>query len=349
MPNTRPPSTNLHCFVAMAFGHTDADAVYDSVRKALKPIGIMTCRVDRIEHNDDIDKRIIAEIEAADFVLADLTYARPSVYFEAGYAQRSIPVIYIARQDHFKDKADDPNGNLRVHFDLQMRNIVPWSSGRDRTFLKRLKARVKKVIAPLLTQRKTQLESNRQIKAFDRLSFQDKWKSLVKIAKAHFAHRGYTLTDLTFPIEKAPATIVPMASRIFPGATIAMKLSRGVFHSVFLHVPHAITAQSCDIYQRYLLRHPLYTLKVFQPPTKVPKQIKDDILICSFGSGGLNRLRKRISYLHAGDYDQTLVHDMPFTIIKPGREIEVPRRIAFHIFESNPRLLALEPELKQRF
>lgn len=58
----------------MVFGHPDADAVYDAIKKALRPMHIRLIRVDRIEHNDDLDDRIIAEIERADFVLADLTY-----------------------------------------------------------------------------------------------------------------------------------------------------------------------------------------------------------------------------------------------------------------------------------
>jgi nucleoside 2-deoxyribosyltransferase len=42
-------------------------------------------RVDQIEHNDDIDDKIIELIKKCDFCIADLTYARPSVYYEAGY------------------------------------------------------------------------------------------------------------------------------------------------------------------------------------------------------------------------------------------------------------------------
>jgi nucleoside 2-deoxyribosyltransferase len=88
---------------------------------------VATRRVDRIEHNDDIDDRIIAEIEKADLVITDLTYARPSVYFEAGYAQRAIPVVYTVRGDHFRARDADPHGNRQVHFDLKMRNIIAWS------------------------------------------------------------------------------------------------------------------------------------------------------------------------------------------------------------------------------
>jgi hypothetical protein len=36
--------------------------------------------------------KIILEIEAADLVIADLTYARASVHCEAGYVQRAILV-----------------------------------------------------------------------------------------------------------------------------------------------------------------------------------------------------------------------------------------------------------------
>jgi hypothetical protein len=39
------------------------------LRKTPGPLGINAQRVDRIEHNDNIDTRIISEIEAADLVL----------------------------------------------------------------------------------------------------------------------------------------------------------------------------------------------------------------------------------------------------------------------------------------
>ncbi len=39
---------------------------------------------DRLMHNEHIDQKILREIEAAHVVVADLTFARPSVYWEAG-------------------------------------------------------------------------------------------------------------------------------------------------------------------------------------------------------------------------------------------------------------------------
>jgi nucleoside 2-deoxyribosyltransferase len=100
------------CFVASAFDHKDIDAIYDKVvRPTLQKLKIRCTRVDRIEHNDDIDDKIFALMNAADFCIADLTYARPSVYYEAGYMFGcKKPVIYIARSDHFRAKVPDPHG-----------------------------------------------------------------------------------------------------------------------------------------------------------------------------------------------------------------------------------------------
>jgi hypothetical protein len=58
-------------------------------------------------------------------------------------------------------------------------------------------------------------------------------------------------------------------------------------------------------------------------------------------------LRRRLSYLRTGDVDHSLVHDMPFSIVRPGKEIELPRRIAFHVIESNLRLLKLDDALRR--
>ena len=81
-----------------------------------------------------------------DIVIADLTYARPSVYYEAGYAQRKIPVIYTCRKDHLHNKED----SLRVHFDVDRYNIIFWENPGDVSFVPNLKSRLQSVIADLV-------------------------------------------------------------------------------------------------------------------------------------------------------------------------------------------------------
>lgn len=118
----------MNCFVASALDHDDVDAVYDrTICPVLKEFNIRPFQVDRVEHNDDIDDRIFQLIDNFDLCISDLTYARPSVYYEAGYAfGRGKPVVYVARSDHFRAQPNDEVGNLRVHFNLQMKNIIRW-------------------------------------------------------------------------------------------------------------------------------------------------------------------------------------------------------------------------------
>jgi nucleoside 2-deoxyribosyltransferase len=86
------------CFVAMAFGRDDTDAFYEKqILPTLKRNGVRPVIINRRQSNDDINFQIFDQLDKADFCIADLTYTRPSVYFEAGYAQRSIPVIYTVR------------------------------------------------------------------------------------------------------------------------------------------------------------------------------------------------------------------------------------------------------------
>jgi hypothetical protein len=170
--NARRPSVikqpKLKCFVAMAFEQPDTERWFDGMLKPLlKAVNAEARRVDRIEHNDDIDDRILAEIAAAHFVVADLTYARPSVYFEAGYAQRAIPVIYTCRGDHLGAPTTSSN---RVHFDLQMKNIVPWRLPLDERFRKRMEARLRLVTAPLARLNMEEIEAAAQAARFGSFS-----------------------------------------------------------------------------------------------------------------------------------------------------------------------------------
>lgn len=85
----------LRCFIAMASGQNDIGRLYTSqIAPALRHQQVTPVLIEKLEHNDDIDDRIISELRASDFAIVDLTYARPSVYFEAGFAQRAVPVIY---------------------------------------------------------------------------------------------------------------------------------------------------------------------------------------------------------------------------------------------------------------
>jgi hypothetical protein len=130
------------CFIAMAFGREDTDLLYENlILPVLKSLNINPIIINRQEKNDDLNFQIIEELKACDFAIADLTYARPSVYFEAGFAQRAVEVIYTVRSDHLDNKNPD---ELRVHFDLQMKPLIIWSDIDDQKFSRKLSRRITK-------------------------------------------------------------------------------------------------------------------------------------------------------------------------------------------------------------
>ena len=179
----------LRCFVASAFGFDDVDRVYSKlIKPTLAPLGITVSRVDRVDHNDDIDNKIMELLDEADFCIADLTYARPSVYYEAGYAIAKKPVIFISRKDHFKARDGDPAGNQRVHFDLQMKNIIPWGNSGN-IFKVSLKKRVRLVTRPLIRTLLSDASQAKEREAFTGLAQQERIETLEEIseraARAH--------------------------------------------------------------------------------------------------------------------------------------------------------------------
>lgn len=177
----------------MAIDRNDTDSTFDKlISPTLKSKRVAPIRVDRIEHNDDVDDRIISEIKKCDFALADLTYARPSVYFEAGFAERNVPVIYTCRKDHLSPKADDQYGNFRVHFDLQMKNIISWSDASDHRFSEKLGKRVVRIITPLIRRRDVQKRQEIRKQKFTALSVDEKIRRVFDICVRRIRRAGYT-------------------------------------------------------------------------------------------------------------------------------------------------------------
>ena len=183
----------------MAFDHEDTERFYDRIIvPALKQKRIACFRVDRSNRNDDIDDQILEELRQADFVISDLTYARPSVYFEAGVAHgQGLEVIYTCRSDHFKPQASDVPGNLRVHFDLQMKPIIAWTDARGSAVMRRLGNRISRVTRPLIVRREQSEATDRERQEFARLSQVEQGKRIrslyVQCAKA----AGFTIAPVT--------------------------------------------------------------------------------------------------------------------------------------------------------
>lgn len=184
----------LKCFVASAFERDDVDEIFDEVIKpVLRGENMQAMRVDRVEHNDDIDDKILDLIDSCDFAIADLTHARPSVYYEAGRAcGLGKPVIYMVRSDHLRPSPDDPAGNVKVHFDLQMKNIIAWTRPVP-TLRNRLGARVRHVTRPIIKELERQEVLKIQGMLFNTLSWVDRADDILRRTRAALRRAGFTL------------------------------------------------------------------------------------------------------------------------------------------------------------
>jgi len=190
----------LECFVALAVGKADVDAIYDSVIvPTLKDLGVVARRVDRHEHNDDIDDKILELIDICDFGIAELTYARPSVYYEAGRINGlGRPVVFMVRKDHLTPRSDDPEGNLRVHFDLQMKNIIDWT-GPSKRLSQRLASRVRLVTRPIHATLEAEARKREATDHYRAASPTTKYGYFRDASRAALAAAGYTLLEGSFP------------------------------------------------------------------------------------------------------------------------------------------------------
>lgn len=117
-------------FIAMSFADDLLPARAEIVR-AIESSGFVPMVIDTKEHNNQILPEILFEIRKSRFVVADLTYQRGGVYYEAGYAEgQNIPVIALCRDYDFKN----------VHFDLKQKNTILWKTPED--IYTRLKKRI---------------------------------------------------------------------------------------------------------------------------------------------------------------------------------------------------------------
>lgn len=132
-------SDKLFAFVLMPFG-TDFDDVYKvGIKEVAASLDVVAERVDEQSFSETILERIYRQIEAADFIIADMTGRNPNVFYEVGYAHaKKRPVILIT-----KDENDIPF-DLRHHRHLIYGNKITDLRDKLTADIKWIKAEIER-------------------------------------------------------------------------------------------------------------------------------------------------------------------------------------------------------------
>jgi nucleoside 2-deoxyribosyltransferase len=296
----------------MAFGRKDTDRVYRKlIAPTLRRLSITPVRVDRIEHLEDINNKIIAELNKCDVALADLTYARPSVYFEAGYAQRKVPVVYTCRQDHLSGRADDQFGNYRVHFDLRMKNIIPWSTQNDAEFRRKLGRRIKRAVLPLFHERMMKNTQEASARKFAAFSIEERLKRVVTMSQSVLRHTSYAPPRLIFyerhrrgDFDYLVDRLARRLNTVLPGLVMTRQTS-GEIRAMLLHVTPSLTQSLLKFLASNLFPQPIYSVN----PRGKPRLLVEHLIVCSLRRVPISLVQNSLPYFHFSPDSNEFVWD----------------------------------------
>jgi len=133
-------------FMAMKFGDPSLESMLANVfRPAAAKAGFDLFKLDDVPKAGLIDDRLRVEIQASDFVVADLSHDNLGAYWEAGYAEGlGKPVIYTCERAKFDA--------TKTHFDTNHHLTIVWDASSPDEAGNALKATIRATLPHIAKQ-----------------------------------------------------------------------------------------------------------------------------------------------------------------------------------------------------
>ena len=143
----QPETASEEVFIIVGASDDLNRLVEEALKPAVKDNALQPYVMVAREPEGPIGNEILARIEAARLVIADLTNERPNCYYEVGYAHaRGKKVIFSVREDHNPRRPGRNPDDPKVHFDLDNHRFSFWKEGEWTRLRVELRDRIKEYL-----------------------------------------------------------------------------------------------------------------------------------------------------------------------------------------------------------
>jgi hypothetical protein len=178
-----------------------------------------------------------------------------------------------------------------------MKNIIPWSSAKDKNFSSNLERRVRRAVLPILHTKKVEDIWDSNTKRFAALSLQEKIRIVEAISRSVLSVAGYKPPKLIFYRRHRQSYRVEAITRrmrsLSPGFVVT-KQTNATIRAMLLHVTSSLTQSELQFLDSNLLSQPVYNLT----PIGKPGLLVEHLVVCSLTSVPISRIQTSLSRFH---------------------------------------------------